>query len=86
MLVKHVGDMQELLVILNPRHGYVPKVLSTLFRVQVITLLAVSASEEVQGANLRCLVRALRTFVEHSSQYWQSEQLFVCQPPPASWP
>lgn len=82
-----MGGIQELLVsafclefgsndckvILKPRHGYVPKVLSTPFRVQVITLLAVPVSEDVQGANLLCLVRARRTFVECSSQYWQSE-------------
>lgn len=67
-LVKHVGDMQELLVgasclefgpndckvILKPRHGYVPKVLSTSFRVQVITLLALPTSEDVQGPQNVC--------------------------------
>ena len=55
-LVKHVGDLQALSfstsclefglndckVILKPRHGYVPKVLSTPFRAQVISLLGAS--------------------------------------------
>ncbi len=33
-------------VVLKPRHGYVPKVLSTPFRAQVITLSALPPSEE----------------------------------------
>ncbi len=58
--VKRVGDLQALSispaclefgpndskVVLKPRHGYVPKVLSTPFRAQVITLSALPPSEE----------------------------------------
>ncbi|KAI2664254.1 putative GTP-binding protein EngB [Labeo rohita] len=35
------------MVILKPRHGYVPKVLSTPFRAQVVTLLALPIAERV---------------------------------------
>ncbi|KAL0177455.1 hypothetical protein M9458_026349, partial [Cirrhinus mrigala] len=53
-------------VILKPRHGYVPKVPSTPFRAQVITLSALPSSEEDQKLNLLCPVRALRTYIERS--------------------
>ncbi|KAL0204548.1 hypothetical protein M9458_002566, partial [Cirrhinus mrigala] len=90
--VKRMGDLQALSVspsclefgpgdskvILKPRHGYVPKVPSTPFRAQVITLSALPSSEEDQELNLLCLVRALRTYIERSASFRQSEQLFVC--------
>ncbi len=64
--VKRVGDLQALSispaclefgpndskVVLKPRHGYVPKVLSTPFRAQVITLSALPPSEEDRGVIL----------------------------------
>ncbi|KAL0183542.1 hypothetical protein M9458_019238, partial [Cirrhinus mrigala] len=90
--VKRMGDLQALSVspsclefgpgdskvILKPRHGYVPKVPSTPFRAQVITLSALPSSEEDQELNLLCPVRALRTYIEQSASFRQSEQLFVC--------
>ncbi len=61
--VKRMGDLQALSVspscvefgpndskiILKPRHGYIPKVLSTPFRAQVITLSALPHSEQDQS-------------------------------------
>ncbi len=65
-------------VILRPRHGYIPKVLSTPFRAQVISLSALPPAEEDQELNLLCPVRALRIYIEHSAPFRWSEQLFVC--------
>ncbi len=65
-------------IVFKPRHGYIPKVLSTLFRAQVITLSALPPSEQDQGLNRLCPVRALRIYIEHSTPFRQSEQLFVC--------
>ncbi len=51
--VKHMGVLQALSVILKPRHGYIPKVLSTPFRAQVIiTLSVLPPSEQDQELNL----------------------------------
>lgn len=65
-----------------PRKGYVPKVLSTPFRSQVITLSAFTQSEPVDGENPPpqplCPVRALRIYVERTKNFRLSEQLFVC--------
>lgn len=49
-------------VVLKPRHGYVPKVLSTPFRAQVITLLALPAADGKQVPNPFCPVRVLRVY------------------------
>ncbi len=90
--VKRVGDLQALSisssclelgpndckVILKPRHGYVPNVLSTPSRAQVISLLVLPITDGEQGPNLLCPVRALRIYLEHSSLFRQSEQFFVC--------
>ncbi len=90
--VKRVDDLQVLSVntscfefgpndwkvVLKPRHGYVPKELSTPFRAQVVTLFALPVAEGEQGPNLLCPVRALRVYLELSSLFRQSEQLFVC--------
>ncbi len=90
--VKCMGDMQTLLVspsclkfgpnnskiVLKPRHGYIPKVLSTLFGAQVITLSALHPLEKDQGLNLLCPVRALIIYIERSAPFRQSEQFFVC--------
>ncbi len=54
-------------IILKPRHGYIPKVLLTRFRAQVITLSAPPPSEQDQGLNLLCPVRALRIYIECSA-------------------
>ena len=90
--VKRIGDLQALStsasclefgpndskVILRPRHGYVPKVLSTPFRAQVISLSALPSSEEDSDSLMLCPVRALRIYLERSASFRQSEQLFVC--------
>ena len=65
-------------VTLRPRHGYVPKVLSTPFRAQVISLSALPSSEEDSDSLTLCPVRALRIYLERSASFRQSEQLFVC--------
>ncbi len=89
--VKRVGDLQALSispaclefgpndskVILKPRHGYVPKVLSTPFRAQVITLSVLPPSEEDRELSLLCPVRALRIYFERSAPFRHTEQLFV---------
>ncbi len=54
----------------------VPKVLSTPFRAQVITLSMFSPPTGSQES-LLCPVRALRVYIEHSASYKKSEQLFV---------
>ncbi len=89
--VKRVGDLQALSispaclefgpndskVVLKPRHGYVPKVLSTPFRAQVITLSVLPPSEEDRELSLLCPVRALRIYFERSAPFRRTEQLFV---------
>ncbi len=89
--VERVGDLQALSispaclefvpndskVILKPRHGYVPKVLSTPFRAQVITLSTLPPSEEDRELTLLCPVRALRIYFERSAPFRRTEQLFV---------
>ncbi len=86
--VKRVGELQALSinpaclelgpndskVVLKPRLGYVPKVLSTPFRAQVIALQPSTGSQEL---SLLCVVRALRVYIEHSASYRKSEQFFV---------
>ncbi len=62
-------------VVLKSRLGYVPKVLSTPFRAQVIALSALSPSTDDQELSLLCPVRALRVYIEHSASYRRSEQL-----------
>ncbi|KAL0149886.1 hypothetical protein M9458_054817, partial [Cirrhinus mrigala] len=93
---KRVGDLHALsvsspcmqfgpndcMVRLTPRPGYTPKVLSTPFRAQVITIQAFCSSEPDTEAVSRkyalCPVRALRVYVNRTSQFRSSEQLFVC--------
>ncbi len=89
--VKRVGDLQALSispacmefgpndskVALKPRHGYVPKVLSTPFRAQLITLSALPPSEEDRELSLLCPVRALKIYFERSAYFRRTEQLFV---------
>ncbi len=80
--VKQVGDLQAISispaclefgpndskVVLKPRHGYVPKVLSTPFKAQVITHSTLLPSEEDQELSLLCPVRALRIFVSFGNR------------------
>ncbi len=88
--VKRVGDLQALSVnpaclefgpndskvILKPRLGYVPKVLSTPFRAQVKALFAFSPLAGSQ-VSLFCPIRPLKIYIERSASYRKSEQLFV---------
>ncbi len=84
--VKQEGDLQALSVnllawnlgLMTPRSSwsYVPKVLSTLFRAQVIALSALSPLMGSQES-LLCTIRALKVYIKHSASYKKSEQLFV---------
>lgn len=69
-------------VTLRPRPGYVPKSLNTPFRAQVVSLPALSAeppaSRDADAQSTVCPVRALRTYVDRSAAFRQSDQLFVC--------
>ncbi|KAI2668937.1 ORF V: Enzymatic polyprotein [Labeo rohita] len=90
--VKRVGDLQALSVnnaclefgpadshvVLRPRPGYVPKVPTTPFRDQVVTLQAISSQEDDPNLTLLCPVRALRIYLERTQPFRRSEQLFVC--------
>ncbi len=85
---KRVGDLQALSVsesctefspglvkaFLRSKPGYIPKVLSTSFRSQVVVLQAFSPSPSSKGDDLRllCPVRALKMYVDRSSQWRQS--------------
>lgn len=93
---KRVGDLHALsvsnacmqfgpddcMVRLTPRHGYTPKVLSTPFRAQVVTIQAFCSTEPTSDSASQkcalCPVRALRAYVDRTSQIRSSEQLFVC--------
>ncbi|KAI2653744.1 ORF V: Enzymatic polyprotein [Labeo rohita] len=65
-------------VVLRPRPGYVPKVPTTPFRDQVVTLQAISSQEDDPNLTLLCPVRALRIYLERTQPFRRSEQLFVC--------
>ncbi|KAI2646378.1 ORF V: Enzymatic polyprotein [Labeo rohita] len=91
-LVKRVGDLQALSVnssclefgpanshvVLRPRPGYVPKVPTTPFRDQVVTLQAISSQEDDPNLTLLCPVHALCIYLERTQPFRRSEQLFVC--------
>ncbi len=82
--LKRVGDLQALSVsemcmdfapglikvTLRPRPGYIPKVLSTSFRSQVVTLHSFHpprfASSEDEKLHMLCPVRALKLYVDRS--------------------
>ncbi|CAM4449878.1 unnamed protein product [Leuciscus chuanchicus] len=94
--LKCIGDLQALSisescldfapglvkVTLRPRSGYVPKVLSTAFRSQVINLNAFHpppfASDEDRKLNLLCPVRSLKLYVDRSGGWRKSNQRLVC--------
>ncbi len=67
---------------LRPGPGYVPKVLSTSFRSQVVTLHSFHpppfASGEDERLHMLCPVQILKIYVDHSSLWRQSPQLLVC--------
>ncbi|KAL0172812.1 hypothetical protein M9458_033123, partial [Cirrhinus mrigala] len=90
--VKRVGDLQALFVnssclefgpvnshvVLRPRPGYVPKVPTTPFRDQVVTLQAIPSQEDDPNLTLLSPVCALRIYLERTQPFRRSEQLFVC--------
>ncbi len=67
---------------LRPKPGYVPKVLSTSFRSQVVTLHSFHpppfASSEDERLHMLCPVRALKLYVDHSKVWRKTSQLLVC--------
>ncbi len=69
-------------VTLRPRPGYVPKVLSTSFCSQVVTLHSFHpppfASGEDERLHMLCPVWALKIYVDCSSHWRKSPQLLVC--------
>ncbi len=69
-------------VTLRPRPGYIPKVLSTSFRSQVVTLHSFHpppfASSEDKRLHLLCPVRALKLYVDRSKVWRKSPQLLIC--------
>ncbi|KAL0168511.1 hypothetical protein M9458_036733, partial [Cirrhinus mrigala] len=90
--VKRVGDLKALSangsclefgpanshVVLRPRPGFVPKVRTTPFRDQVVTLQAIPSQEGDPNLILLCPVHALRIYLECTQPFRRSEQLFVC--------
>ncbi len=89
--IKRVGDLHAFSVdnsclqfgpvdsqiILRPRPGYVPKVPTTPFRDQVVSL-QVMPPEEDPALALLCPIRALRHYVDRTQSFRTSDQLFVC--------
>ncbi len=69
-------------VTLRPRPGYIPKVLSTSFRSQVVTLHSFHpppfASSEDERLHMLCPVRALKLYVDRSKVWRKSPQLLIC--------
>ncbi len=94
--LKRVGDLQAfsvsetcmdfspglVKVTLRPRPGYIPKVLSTSFQSQVVTLHSFHpppfASSEDERLHMLCPVRALKLYVDRSKVWRKSSQLLVC--------
>ncbi len=90
--IKRVGDLQTFSVdelclefgpadssaTLRPRHSYVPKVLTTPFRDQVVNLQVLPLEEADPAQALLCPVRALRQYMDRTQSFRTSEQLFVC--------
>ncbi len=94
--LKRVGDLQAfsvsetcmdfapglVKVTLRPRPGYIPKVLSTSFRSQVVTLHSFHsppfASREDERLHMLCPVRALKLYVDRSKVWRKSPQLLIC--------
>ncbi len=69
---------QDSQIILRPRPGYVPKVPTTPFRDQVVSLQALPPEEADPALALLCPVRALRHYVDRTQSFRTSDQLFVC--------
>ncbi len=89
--IKRVGDLHAFSVdnsclqfgpadsqiILRPRPSYMPKVPTTPFRDQVVSLHALPPEADPAFA-LLCPVRALRYYVDRTQSFRTSDQLFVC--------
>ncbi len=89
---KRVGDLHALftrtvcmkfskddyMVRLQARWGYVPKMLSTSFRAQVITLHAFAPQDSEPATHPLYPVRALQAYLERTSHFRLAEQLFIC--------
>lgn len=89
---KNMGDLHALststacmefgkdhcMVRLQPRQGYVPKVLSMLFRAHVITLQAFAPQNSEPATHQLCPVCALRVYLEKTSHFRLAKQLFIC--------
>ncbi len=78
-------------IILRPRPGYVPKVPTTPFRDQVVSLQVMPPEEADPALALLCPVRALRHYVDRTQSFRTSDQLFVAgrkgMPSPSrGWP
>ncbi len=69
-------------VTLRPRPGYIPKVLSTSFRSQVVTLHSFHpcpfASSEDEKLHTLCPVWAFKLYVDRSKVWRKSSQMLVC--------
>ncbi len=90
--IKRVGDLQAFSVdesclefgpgdghvVLSPRPGYVPKIPTTPFRDQVVSLQALPLEEADPALALLCPVRALRLYTDGTQSLRTSDQLFVC--------
>ncbi len=94
--LKRVGDLQAfsvsetcmdfapglVKVTLPPRPGYIPKVLSTSFQSQVVTLHSFHpppfASSEDERLHMLSPVRALKLYVDRSKVWRKSPQLLMC--------
>ncbi|KAL0151782.1 hypothetical protein M9458_052933 [Cirrhinus mrigala] len=90
--VKRMGDLQALAVndsclefgpadshiVLRPWPGYVPKIPTTPFKDQVVTLQAIPSQEGDPKLSFLCPVHALRIYIEHIQVFRRYEQLFVC--------
>ena len=90
--IKRVGDLQAFSVnesclefgpgdshvLLRPRPGYVPKVPTTPFRDQVVSLQALPPEEADPALALLCPVCALRLYIDRTQSFRTSDQLFVC--------
>ena len=92
--LRRVGDLQALAIsptclefapggvkaILHPRPGYVPKVPSNVARSVVLQAFhpPPHVTAEEGRLHLLCPVRALRVYLEKSSQWRKSDQLLVC--------
>ncbi|KAI2645082.1 ORF V: Enzymatic polyprotein [Labeo rohita] len=90
--IKRVGDLQAFSVdesclefgpanshiVLRPRPEYVPKVPTTPFRDQVVSLQALPSEEADPALAFLCAVRALRLYMDRTQSFRTSDQLFVC--------